>query len=75
MAYSLLFPLILPQCFVDLTLKTIYYPTEYNDKGLGIVLASYTWGSDSNRLIGMPDEEIYEEMMEGMAKIHGRSLK
>ena len=59
----------------DLPLKTIYYPTEYNDKGLGIILASYTWGSDSTRLLGMPEEEIYEEMMEGMAKIHGRSFK
>ena len=56
-------------------LKTIYYPTETNTKGLGIVLASYTWGGDSTRLLGMPDEEIFEEMMEGMAKVHGRSFK
>ena len=61
--------------FADLPLKTIYYPTERNAKGLGIVLASYTWGGDSTRLLGMPDEEIFEEMMEGLAKVHGRSFK
>ena len=61
--------------FADLPLKTIYYPTEVNSKGLGVVLASYTWGGDSTRLLGMPDEEIFEEMMEGMAKIHGKSFK
>ena len=61
--------------FADLPLKTIYYPTEINSKGLGVVLASYTWGGDSTRLLGMPDEEIFEEMMEGMAKIHGKSFK
>ena len=61
--------------FADLPLKNLYYPTERNAKGLGIVLASYTWGGDSTRLLGMPDEELFEEMMEGMAKIHERSFK
>ena len=61
--------------FADLPLKTLYYPTERNAKGLGIVLASYTWGGDSTRLLGIPDEEIFEEMIEGMAKIHGRSFE
>ena len=61
--------------FADLPLKNLYYPTERNAKGLGIVLASYTWGGDSTRLLGMPDEELFEEMMEGMAKIHEKSFK
>ena len=61
--------------FADLPLKTLYYPTERNAKGRGVVLASYTWGGDSTRLLGIPDEEIFEEMMEGMAKIHGRSFE
>ena len=61
--------------FADLPLSTLYYPTERNAKGLGVVLASYTWAGDSTRLLGIPDEEIFEEMMEGMAKIHGRSFE
>ncbi len=55
----------------DLPLKTIYYPTEPNKNGYGILLASYTWGGDSNRLLGLDQEEIFEEMMEGLALIHG----
>ena len=71
------FPFMLMFCllFADLPLNTIYYPTEANSKGLGVVLASYTWGGESSRLLGMPDEEIFEEMMEGMAKIHGKSFR
>jgi monoamine oxidase len=43
--------------------------------GHGVLLASYTWGGDSHRLLGMEDEEIFEEMMEGLAKIHGKSFQ
>ena len=53
----------------------MYYPTERNNKGLGIVLASYTWGGDSKRMLGMSDEDIFREIMEGMATFHRRSFK
>jgi len=54
----------------DLPLGWLHYPTEPNPKGLGIILASYTWGADSMRLLGMPEELIFKEMMEGLAQIH-----
>ena len=61
--------------FADLPLKTMFYATERNEKGLGIVLASYTWGGDSTRMLGMSDEDIFREMMEGMATFHRRSFE
>ena len=59
----------------DLTVNMIYYPNENNDKNLGIVLASYACGSDSTRLLGLADEDVFQEMMNGMAKIHGVSVE
>ena len=40
---------------------------------MGVLLASYTWGSDSQRFEGMKDEDIIEECLEGVAKLHKKS--
>ena len=35
-----------------------------------MVLASYTWGRDAQRHTGMSDEDLIEECVRSMAKIH-----
>jgi monoamine oxidase len=40
----------------------------------GVLLASYTWGGDSSRMLGQPDKEIFEEMMEGLARYHNKTF-
>ncbi|TRY75662.1 hypothetical protein TCAL_01274 [Tigriopus californicus] len=62
------------QTVSDLPLKIVYYPVKESKSGVGVLLASYTWGRDALRLTGMTDDEIVEECLEGLAKIHQRSL-
>lgn len=40
--------------------------------GVGVLLASYTWGTDALRFSGMTDEAVIEETLMGLAKIHNR---
>ena len=37
---------------------------------MGVVLASYTWGRDAQRHTGMSDEDLIEECVRSLAKIH-----
>lgn len=54
--------------------KSCVFSTSASFLGVGVLLASYTWGRDALRLTGMTDDEIVEECLEGLAKIHQRSL-
>ena len=56
----------------DLPLKVMYYPNKASKSGVGVLLASYTWGTDSLRFTGMSDEAVIEESLLGVAKIHNR---
>ena len=38
--------------------------------GVGVVLASYTWGRDAQRHVGMTDEDLIEECIKSLAKVH-----
>ncbi len=40
--------------------------------GKEVLLASYSWGGNSRRLQGMSDEDIVEECVEAVAKVHGK---
>ncbi len=41
--------------------------------GVGVVLASYTWGRDAQRHTGMSDEILIDECVKSLAKIHSMS--
>ena len=43
--------------------------------GVGVVLASYTWGRDAQRHTGMSDEDIIHECLTSLAKIHSLDYK
>ena len=43
--------------------------------GVGVVLASYTWGRDASRHTGMADEDIINECLRAMAKIHNKTFE
>lgn len=38
--------------------------------GVGVLLASYTWGTDALRYTGMTDDDVIEECLVGLAKLH-----
>ena len=38
--------------------------------GVGVVLASYTWGRDAQRHVGMTDEDLIDECIKSLAKVH-----
>ena len=40
-----------------------------------MVLASYTWGRDAQRHTGMSDNDITNECLRSLAKIHGMEFK
>ncbi len=40
-----------------------------------VLLASYTWGKDADRHSGMSDDDVINECLKDIAKIHQRSLK
>lgn len=43
--------------------------------GVGVVLASYTWGRDAQRHTGMSDNDIINECLRSLAKIHGMEFR
>ena len=44
-------------------------------QGVGVLLASYTWGDDALRFTGMTDEEVIKETIEGVAELHNQTFK
>lgn len=37
-------------------------------------MASYTWGTDSLKLIGMSNDDVIQKCLEALAQIHQREL-
>ena len=54
----------------DLPIKIVYYPHYVPPTGIGVLLGSYTWGKDSVRQVGMKDEDLIEETLDSIARIH-----
>ncbi|XP_030017940.1 L-amino-acid oxidase-like [Sphaeramia orbicularis] len=57
--------------------RFIYYPSHSfpNNKNIGVLLASYTWGDDSHLFTGVSDEDLKEMALRDLAKIHGEHVK
>uniref|UniRef100_A0A8C0G4W6 Amine oxidase n=1 Tax=Chelonoidis abingdonii TaxID=106734 RepID=A0A8C0G4W6_CHEAB len=50
--------------------RFIYYPNHNFPSGLGVILASYTWGDDAEFFIPLSDEKCVDVVLEDLAKIH-----
>jgi len=54
----------------DLPVKQIYFEMNTHTSGVGVVLASYTWGRDAQRHNGMSDADLIDECVKSLAKIY-----
>ncbi|XP_040567147.1 L-amino acid oxidase isoform X2 [Lepeophtheirus salmonis] len=59
----------------DLPSKSIVYPSFSFKGGLGVLLVSYTWGTDASRQEGMTDDDIITECLYTLSKVHNLSEK
>ena len=55
----------------DLPSGHILYPSHNFDSGLGVLIASYTGGDSSRKLLGLNDEECTNQSLSDVAEIHG----
>ena len=53
----------------DLPTRTTYYPSHASHGN--VILASYTWEDDANRLTSLPDEEVIQQALNDLTEIHG----
>ena len=68
----------------DLPIRTIYYPTKPDNPNLlekrnrskrAVLLASYTWGRDSQRLTYLKHQERIQYAFAALSKIHDKELR
>ena len=55
----------------DLPSVHIVYPSHDFDSGLGVLIASYTGGDSSRKLLGLTDDECKNQSLNDVAEIHG----
>ncbi|XP_072019401.1 L-amino-acid oxidase-like [Amphiura filiformis] len=55
----------------DLPSRFVYYPSHASKYGLGVLLASYTWGDDATKFSGLSDEDCLKRALYDVAQIHG----
>lgn len=53
----------------DLPIRTMYYPSHPSHGN--VILASYTWEDDANRLTALTDAEVIEQAVSDLVEIHG----
>ena len=51
--------------YLDMNVNSTYH----------VILASYTWGSDADRHSGMSDDDVIDECLKDIAKIHQRTME
>ncbi|XP_015673909.1 L-amino-acid oxidase, partial [Protobothrops mucrosquamatus] len=54
----------------DLPSRVIYYPNHDFPHGIGVLLASYTWHSDSDFYTALSDEKCADVVMDDLVEIH-----
>ncbi|XP_062239420.1 L-amino-acid oxidase-like isoform X2 [Platichthys flesus] len=56
--------------------RFIYYPSHgFQNKDIGVLLASYTWAEDSLLFLGGTDEDLKELVLGDLAAIHGEYVR
>lgn len=59
----------------DLPVRVMHYPSGGGDDGRGILLASYTWGPDSQRWSALPPRERISRALDNVAAVHGPEVR
>ncbi|XP_074873273.1 L-amino-acid oxidase-like [Carettochelys insculpta] len=54
----------------DLPSRFIYYPNHSFSSGIGVILASYTWGDDAEFFTPLSDEKCFDVVTGDLAEIH-----
>ncbi|CAB1456512.1 unnamed protein product [Pleuronectes platessa] len=56
--------------------RFIFYPRHgFQNKDIGVLLASYTWADDSLLFLGATDEDLKELVLRDLAAIHGENVR
>ncbi|XP_053271975.1 L-amino-acid oxidase [Pleuronectes platessa] len=56
--------------------RFIYYPSHgFQNKDIGVLLASYTWADESLLFLGATDEDLKELVLKDLAAIHGEYVR
>ena len=58
----------------DLPNRAIYYPEHGRETGRGVLVASYTWGTDAERWGSLPEHERLAQVVENVAEVHPQIL-
>ncbi|TFJ96120.1 L-amino-acid oxidase [Platysternon megacephalum] len=53
--------------------RFIYYPNHNFSRGVGVIVASYTWNDDAEFFLSMSDEKCIDVVLEDLAEIHNVS--
>ena len=54
----------------DMALRSVWYPQHGRETGRGVLMASYTWGSDAQRWEHLSEGERIRKAIEGVDKLH-----
>ncbi|XP_067393733.1 L-amino-acid oxidase-like [Emydura macquarii macquarii] len=54
----------------DLPSRFVYYPSHNFPSGVGVILASYTWGDDAEFFIPLSDQKCVDVVLGDLAEIH-----
>ncbi|NXF84032.1 OXLA oxidase, partial [Sclerurus mexicanus] len=58
------------QSITDRPSRFIYYPSHNFSSGVGVLLASYTWNTDSEFFLPLTDEAILDVVLQDLSDIH-----
>ncbi|NXU91173.1 OXLA oxidase, partial [Xiphorhynchus elegans] len=58
------------QSITDRPSRFIYYPSHNFSSGVGVLLASYTWNTDSEFFVPLTDEAILDVVLQDLSDIH-----
>ncbi|NXK00342.1 OXLA oxidase, partial [Corythaixoides concolor] len=58
------------QSITDRPSRFIYYPSHNFSNGVGVILASYTWSSDSEFFLPLTDEDCLDVVFQDLSDIH-----
>ncbi|NWR54302.1 OXLA oxidase, partial [Bucorvus abyssinicus] len=59
------------QTITDRPSRFIYYPSYNFSSGVGVLLASYTWNTDADFFLPLPEEKLLDVVFQDLAAVHG----
>ena len=64
------YPIVGGRSQTDMALRSVWYPQHGRETGRGVLMASYTWGSDAQRWEHLSEEKRLRKAIEGLDKLH-----